>query len=338
MRTLSRLAAAGHIAGTLLTIVAPNFAVLFAATLIIGIANGLVEAFVNPLVATLYPRRQDDEARGVARVVPRRHRDWRSAGLRFHAGGPGLAGQDAAAAGAVRRLRGDVRAGSRSRPPRAPPPACRSAGMAAEIGRPLFLVVWLCMWLTAATELGPGQWYANIFNEVMQSGTQAGIILLVWVNGIMYVMRQFFGGIPHRVSPTLLIAVNGADGRNRAVSVRPDDDAADVVRRGCAAGDRHRVLVADDAWHHVGALPARRAAAAGDHRCVGRDCRRRLSGPVMGWINDRYGAAAVLPMWALLPAILTVIFLLIYLSDRARGGYRIERIERDIRMPSRQVL
>ncbi len=43
-------------------------------------------------------------------------------------------------------------------------------------------------------------------------------------------------------------------------------------------------------------------------------------------------------MWALLPAILTVIFLLIYLSDRARGGYRIERIERDIRMPSRQVL
>ena len=58
----------------------------------------------------------------------------------------------------------------------------------------------------------------------------------------------------------------------------------------------------------------------------------------MGWINDRYGAAEVLPMWALLPAILTVIFLLIYLSDRARGGYRIERIERDIRMPSRQVL
>ena len=27
-----------------------------------------------------------------------------------------------------------------------------------EIVRPLFLVVWLCMWLTAATELGPGQW------------------------------------------------------------------------------------------------------------------------------------------------------------------------------------
>ena len=27
-----------------------------------------------------------------------------------------------------------------------------------EMLRPLFLVVWLCMWLTAATELGPGSW------------------------------------------------------------------------------------------------------------------------------------------------------------------------------------
>ena len=81
------------------------------------------------------------------------------------------------------------------------------SGMFREVGRPLFLVIWLSMWLTAATELGPGQWYANIFNEVTQSATHAGIILLVWVNGIMYVMRQFFGRIPHTMSPTLLIAV-----------------------------------------------------------------------------------------------------------------------------------
>ena len=54
MRRLAVLAAAGHIGGTLLTVFAPNFTVLFAATLIIGIANGLVEAFVNPLITTLY--------------------------------------------------------------------------------------------------------------------------------------------------------------------------------------------------------------------------------------------------------------------------------------------
>jgi hypothetical protein len=31
-------------------------------------------------------------------------------------------------------------------------------------------------------------------------------------------------------------------------------------------------------------------------------------------------------MWATLPAVLTLLFAAIYLSDRARGGYRIERI------------
>src|SRR5499427_8709603 len=54
MGTLLRLAAAGHIGGTLATVAAPNFTVLFAATLVIGIANGLVEAAINPLVATIY--------------------------------------------------------------------------------------------------------------------------------------------------------------------------------------------------------------------------------------------------------------------------------------------
>ena len=76
-----------------------------------------------------------------------------------------------------------------------------------EALRPLFLVIWVGMMLTAATELGPGQWYANVFNEVMASTAQAGILVLVWVNGIMYLMRQFGGGISHKVSPVALIAV-----------------------------------------------------------------------------------------------------------------------------------
>ena len=54
MGTIMRLAAIGHIGGTLLTIFAPNFTVLFIATVIIGTANGFVEAAINPLVATIY--------------------------------------------------------------------------------------------------------------------------------------------------------------------------------------------------------------------------------------------------------------------------------------------
>ena len=61
MRMLARFAVAGHVLGTLLTIASPNFAVLFAATLVIGVAIGLVEAFANPLAATLYPAEKTTE-------------------------------------------------------------------------------------------------------------------------------------------------------------------------------------------------------------------------------------------------------------------------------------
>ena len=46
----------------------------------------------------------------------------------------------------------------------------------------------------------------------------------------------------------------------------------------------------------------------------------------MGRINDNYGAPSVLPTWAILPAVLTVIFALLYGRDRAQGGYRIETL------------
>jgi len=36
----------------------------------------------------------------------------------------------------------------------------------------------------------------------------------------------------------------------------------------------------------------------------------------------------VLPTWAILPAIPFGVFALIYLSDRATGGYRVERLTR----------
>ena len=44
-----------HLAGIILTIFAGGFWTLFISTLLIGIANGTVEAACNPLVAALYP-------------------------------------------------------------------------------------------------------------------------------------------------------------------------------------------------------------------------------------------------------------------------------------------
>ncbi|MEX0610929.1 MAG: MFS transporter [Pirellulales bacterium] len=44
----------GHIVSTVLTIFAPNFVVLYIATFIYALANGTVEAVINPVVATIY--------------------------------------------------------------------------------------------------------------------------------------------------------------------------------------------------------------------------------------------------------------------------------------------
>jgi MFS family permease len=55
MKNLMRLAYIGHLAGILMTIFAGGFTSLFISTLFIGMANGMVEAVCNPLVASLYP-------------------------------------------------------------------------------------------------------------------------------------------------------------------------------------------------------------------------------------------------------------------------------------------
>lgn len=325
MPTLARLAAAGHVGGTLLTVVAPDFTVLFVATLIIGVANGLVEAFVNPLIATVYSH--DKTSRLVALHA------WFPGGivvgglLAYAFTQAGLGWQAKMLMLLVPSALYMVMFAREQFPPTESAAAGVSfAAMAAEIRQPLFVLIWVCMWLTAATELGPGQWYANIFNEVMQSSTQAGVILLVWVNGIMYVMRQFFGGIPRRVSPPALIAATaplaamGLYLFGQTTTGPVWFVAAALLAIGTAFWWPTMLGITSERFPRGGPLLLAIIGASGAVSTA-------LSGPAMGWINDRYGASAVLPMWAFLPAVLTLIFLLIYTADRARGGYRIERID-----------
>ena len=52
--TAMMFAFVGHIVSTVLTIFAPNFAVLYIATFIYALSNGTVEAVINPVVATIY--------------------------------------------------------------------------------------------------------------------------------------------------------------------------------------------------------------------------------------------------------------------------------------------
>jgi MFS family permease len=333
MGVLLRLAALGHIGGTLATIAAPNFAVLFAATLVIGVANGLVEAAVNPLVATIY---SNDKTRRLVALHA-----WFPGGIVI--GGvlsflftqighemPALAPYTGWQAKMLLLLVPSafyawLFAGQPFPPTERAATGVPFAAMFKEIARPLFIVLWICMWLTAATELGPGQWISNIFNDVMQSSAHAGILVLVWVNGIMYLMRQFMAGAAHRVSPFALIASTAVAASaglflfGQATTPVTAFAAAALFAAGVAFWWPTMLGITSERFPRGGALALAIIGATGSFSTA-------IAGPVMGWINDRYGASRVLTIWAALPAGLVVIFGALYLADRIRGGYRVERI------------
>src|SRR3954470_19899079 len=54
------------------------------------------------------------------------------------------------------------------------------------------------MFLTAASELAPGQWVDFALSRTVG---MPGILLLVYVSGLMFVMRHFAGSLVERISP-----------------------------------------------------------------------------------------------------------------------------------------
>jgi MFS family permease len=336
MGNLMRLAAVGHIGGVLLTIIAPNFASLFTATVVIGIANGLVEAAINPLVATIFPTNKTAKLTLL--------HAWFPGGIVI--GGvfsylitqvsmPGVpiasfAGMDAWKVKMLLMLVPSVIYAAMFVGQYFPPTERVAAGvsfgaMFKELARPLFIVIFLCMWLTAATELGFGQWVANIFNEVMASTTQAGILVLVMVNGIMYLLRQFAGDISHRVSPVLLIAVTALPAAlglylfSQATTPAMAFGSAALVAVGVAFWWPTMLGITAERFPRGGALALAVIGGTGSISTA-------LAGPIMGAINDASGPRVVLAVWALLPVALFVIFMAIHMYDKSRGGYRAETI------------
>lgn len=324
MGRLLKLAAVGHIAGVLLTVFATDFTMLFAATVLIGVANGFVEAGINPLIATLY--RNDKTARLVKLHA------WFPGGivvggvLAFAFTQLGLGWQSKMLLMLVPSAIYAVMFFAQRFPDTERKAAgVSTAAMYGELRRPLFLVVFVCMWLTAATELGPGQWVSNIFNEVMHSTLQAGVLLLVWINGIMYALRQFGGGLAHRLSPVTLIAVTAPIAAlglwlfGRADTPVLAFAAAALLAVGTAFWWPTMLGLTSERFPRGGALALAVIGAAGAFSTA-------VAGPVMGWINNTYGAANVLPVWAVLPVAIALIFGIVHRVDRARGGYRIERV------------
>lgn len=199
------IAFVGHLAGILLTIFAWDFWSLFGGTLLFGIANGSVEAACNPLVATLYPKDQTTKLNHfhvwfpggivigglLAFLFGKMGLGWKAQfatmllplvayGFMFFTGGQAMPQTE--------RVQRGESTGSMFT-------ACLAPG---------FILMVACMLLTASTELGSGQWIPNILSH---AGVD-GILVLVWINGLMAVGRMFAGPFVHKLSPIGMLVMS----------------------------------------------------------------------------------------------------------------------------------
>ena len=177
------------------------YTLVFAGMLLSGIGWGLAEASINPLTAQLYP---EDKTHRLNVL----HAWWPGGiivgGLIGFFLSEALPWQGIMGLVMVPAVLVIIIAASTT----FPPPLADETGvgfkdMIAEIfRRPSFFIWFAAMFLTAASELAPGQWIdVALSNRV----GMRGILLLVYVSALMFIFRHFAGKLSHVLSnPGLL--------------------------------------------------------------------------------------------------------------------------------------
>ena len=190
-----------HVAGIILTIIATGFWSLFISTLLIGIANGSVEAACNPLITSMYT---DQKTRRLNRFHA-----WFPTGIVI--GGLAVYLFDKIGLLGWRYAMGIMLLptfayGYMFLKKEFPKTERVVSGfsykdMLKACVSPLFIFMALSMILTAGTELGTNQWIAALLANVSSNP----ILLLVWISGIMALSRQFGGSLVHNMKSTVVL-------------------------------------------------------------------------------------------------------------------------------------
>ncbi len=197
MKKLIGLAFTGHVAGIIIYIVAKDATMLFIGTVCIGVGNGMVEAACNPLVVTLYPENKTTMLNkfhvwfpggivigGIISylLLEKMHVDWRiMVGILFIP----------AVIYGVLFLQLEFPKTERVQK------GISTKAMFASCLNPLYIIMIACMFMTAATELGTGTW----IGALLSGAGVSGILILVFINGIMAIGRSFAGTMVHRFNP-----------------------------------------------------------------------------------------------------------------------------------------
>lgn len=174
-----------------------------------AIGNGIAEAVVNPLVATLFPKNK-------THYLNILHAGW-PAGLIVG----GLASYFMA--GKVKWeiqmslflipvvLYGVMTLGQKFPKSEASVHGVKFGEMLAEFAAPLLLLLLLIHALVGYVELGTDSWISSITGTIMGS-PEKGLLLFVYTSGLMFVLRFFAGPIVHRISPIGLLFVSAIFG------------------------------------------------------------------------------------------------------------------------------
>ena len=196
MKRLLAVAFAGHILGIVLTILADGFWSLFFSTLLIGIANGMIEAVCNPLVSTLY---KEDKTTKLNRLHV-----WFPGGIviggliAFFFSEWEIAKEYQLATILIPTLVYGFFFFKETFPATERVDSGVSfKQMFQACLQPLFIVMLFCMLLTASTEFGTNQWISNF----LESLGVKHILLLVFINLLMALGRTYAGGFVHKLSP-----------------------------------------------------------------------------------------------------------------------------------------
>jgi len=343
MRTLHVLSAVGFIGGVALVILAPHptdqvvslfdhpgTMMLYAGFFLFGLSHGLVEGVINPLLATIYSTEK-------TKKIVACHAWW-PAGLII---GGLLAVAMTKFFGAPWQLKLMLiaipasayllLALSQTYPQTERVTSnVSTAEMWKQTTQPVFLLLFVCMWMTAAVEMGPDQWFPRVMGALvpqLSPDAGSGVLFLVYTAGLMFVIRMWGSAVSHR-SPlgTLLGSsalaglglywLGGLDTNSSAVTALT---AATIFGIGKTFLWPTMIGVTAELFPRGGPLLLSLMGGAG-MLSVG------LVLPVMGAQIDRFGPGAALQMVAVLGAILTVIFGGLWAYFRARGGYRVVHI------------
>lgn len=360
MGRLLILAVVGHAVG-IVTIILANgtsaFTMLFLGTLAFGLANGMVEAACNPLIATLYPDQK------IKRL--NRFHVWFPGGivigglLAFLIDKSGVGGKEHnwqiqmltmvvplviyALMFVGKKFPATERSAS----------GVSSKEMFRACLTPLYIVLLVCMTMSAATELVTGGWIPNILT--FTTG-QAGILFLVLINGLMAIGRTFAGNIVHRISPIAMLIGSSTFGAIGMFLITKADSgatatvAAVIFAVGVCFFWPTMLGVTSERFPKTGALGIGIMGGIGSISTA-------IWNPIVGSFYDKGITQAIPPnktaavlqaaaagtddakAWAAaqaaggkvglsvlvyLPVILLVVFVCIFMYDKTRGGYQKE--------------